>query len=72
MCGPLAHSARDIDLFMSVVRAAQPWHVDPAVLPSIFEAPTSSRTPVVGILRQSALTPHPSVRRAIDEAATKL
>ncbi|KAH8885473.1 amidase [Thozetella sp. PMI_491] len=72
VCGPLAHSARDMSLLLNVVRSAQPWLVDPSMIPNIYEVPVKDRRPVVGVIRQSALTPNPSVKRAIDEAAAKL
>ena len=72
VCGPLAHSIRDVRLLMKVVRSFEPWMGDPAIIPGIFETPTNTRLPVIGVIRQSALTPHPPVRRAIEEAVTKL
>ncbi|KAI1095591.1 amidase [Rostrohypoxylon terebratum] len=70
--GPLGHSVRDLDLFASVVRAAKPWSFDPAVIPNIMELDISSRKPVVGVIYESGLTPHPPVRRAMREAVSKL
>ena len=65
---------RDLKLFTSVVRSAKPWQFDPAVIPSIMENTPSipTRKPVIGIIHQSGLTPHPPVRRAIREAQAKL
>ncbi|KAI1444382.1 amidase [Annulohypoxylon stygium] len=70
--GPLGHSVRDLDLFTSIVRAAKPWSFDPAVIPNIMELDTSTRKPVVGVIYESGLTPHPPVRRAMREAVSKL
>ncbi|XDG05730.1 hypothetical protein ABKA04_005345 [Annulohypoxylon sp. FPYF3050] len=70
--GPLGHSVRDLDLFTSIVRAAKPWSFDPAVIPNIMELDTSPRKPVVGVIYESGLTPHPPVRRAMREAVSKL
>ncbi|OTA59561.1 amidase [Hypoxylon sp. EC38] len=71
--GPLGHSVRDLDLFARIVRAAQPWKFDPAVIPNIMEfVPEAPRKPVVGVIYASGLTPHPPVRRAIREAVSKL
>jgi amidase len=72
VCGPLGHSARDITLLVDVIRNIQPWLVDPGVIPNIMEMPLQTRRPVVGVIRQNALTPHPSVKRAIEEAVIKL
>ncbi|KAL2816717.1 amidase signature domain-containing protein [Aspergillus granulosus] len=59
--GPIAHSIRDMKLPTETIRAAQPWFFDPAVVPRIMEQPISpaSRKPIVGILTQSGVTPHP-------------
>ncbi|KAL4959579.1 amidase signature domain-containing protein [Aspergillus stella-maris] len=72
--GPLAHSIRDMRLLTETVRAAQPWLFDPAVIPGIMEqpAPTPGHQPIVGILTQSGVTPHPPVLRAIQKAKSKL
>lgn len=72
VAGPLATSVRDLSLLTRVVRDAKPWLEDPAIIPNILEQGTLNRRPVVGILHQSGLTPHPPVRRAIREAAAKL
>ncbi|KAL2783200.1 amidase signature domain-containing protein [Aspergillus keveii] len=72
--GPIAHSIRDMKLLTETVRAAQPWLFDPAVIPGIMEQPTPppQRKPIVGILTQSGVTPHPPVLRAIQTAKSKL
>ncbi|EKD21267.1 uncharacterized protein L3040_000693 [Drepanopeziza brunnea f. sp. 'multigermtubi'] len=70
--GPLAQSVRDLTLFTRVVRDAKPWLVDPAVVPNVFEKGTVARKPVVGVIYQSGLTPHPPIRRALREAVAKL
>ena len=72
VCGPLAHSIQDMALLMSAARASKPWNFDPAVIPSVYEVEVWRRSPVVGVIRQSGLTPHPPVRRAIAEATEKL
>ncbi len=68
----MAQSARDLTLFTRVIRDAKPWLVDPAVVPNVFEKGTIARKPVVGVIYQSGLTPHPPIRRAIQEAVAKL
>ncbi|KAH8671430.1 amidase [Xylariales sp. PMI_506] len=70
--GPLGHSVRDLALWTRVVRDAEPWRLDPAVIPNIMEIGTSTRKPVVGVIYQSGLTPHPPVVRAMKEAVAKL
>lgn len=72
--GPMGQSVRDLTLFTKVARASQPWKFDPAIIPGIMEAPfpEPTRKPIIGILGQSGLTPHPPVRRAIREAKAKL
>ncbi|KAJ5676039.1 Amidase [Penicillium macrosclerotiorum] len=72
--GPIAHSVRDIKLFTEVVRARQPWLFDPAIIPGVMESPipAQDRKPIIGILHESGVTPHPPVRRAIREAKLKV
>lgn len=70
--GPIAHSARDLSLLTRVARAAKPWQFDPAIVPDIMERETLKRKPVIGVIRQSGLTPHPPIRRGINEAVEKL
>lgn len=71
--GPLGQSMRDMRLFTEVVRAQQPWKFDPAVIPGIMEAPLDkTKKPVVGILYESGITPHPPVRRILREAVAKI
>ncbi|KAL2839739.1 amidase signature domain-containing protein [Aspergillus pseudoustus] len=72
--GPLAHSIRDMKLLTETVRATQPWLFDPAVIPGAMEQqpPAAKEKPIVGILTQSGVTPHPPVLRAIASAKSKL
>ncbi|KAH8690123.1 amidase [Talaromyces proteolyticus] len=72
--GPIGHSMRDMILFTEAVRAGQPWNFDPAIIPGVMEQPipVSMKRPIVGILYESGITPHPPVRRAIHEAKLKL
>ncbi|CAK7275178.1 hypothetical protein SEPCBS57363_006547 [Sporothrix epigloea] len=70
--GPLGRSMRDMRLFTKVVRAQKPWTFDPAVIAGIMEGPLPEKKPVVGILYESGVRPHPPVRRVLREAVTKL
>ncbi|KAI5866277.1 amidase [Durotheca rogersii] len=70
--GPLGHSVRDLALFTRIVRDAKPWLFDPAVIPNILELEPAARKPVVGVIYESGLTPHPPVRRGLREAVAKL
>ncbi|KAI1874129.1 uncharacterized protein JN550_002708 [Neoarthrinium moseri] len=70
--GPLGHSVRDLALFTRIVRESHPWRFDPSVIANIMEIEVSSRKPVVGVLYQSGLTPHPPIRRGLQEAVEKL
>ncbi|KAL2817071.1 amidase signature domain-containing protein [Aspergillus cavernicola] len=71
--GPLAHSIRDMTLLTQAVRARQPWLFDPAVIHGVMESsPPLDRKPIVGILHESGVTPHPPVRRALREAKLKV
>lgn len=72
--GPLGHSIRDLALLTKVARDAKPWRFDPAVIPNIMEMPPvkDNHKPIIGVIHKSGLTPHPPVRRAIEEAVAKL
>jgi len=70
--GPLSRSVRDLTLLTRVVRDTKPWLIDPSVIPSILEIETKDRKPVIGLIQISGITPHPPIRRALSEAATKL
>ncbi|EFX00134.1 amidase [Grosmannia clavigera kw1407] len=70
--GPIGRSVRDLALFTDTIRARKPWTIDPAIIPGVMEQPAPTKKPVVGILYESGLTPHPPVQRAIREAQTKL
>lgn len=65
---------RDMRLFTEAVRACQPWIFDPSVIHGVMEGPvpSSDRKPIVGILYESGVTPHPPVRRAIRSAKLKV
>lgn len=64
---------RDMRLFTEVVRAQKPWTFDPAVIPGIMETPLDkAKKPVVGILYESGVTPHPPVHRVLREAVAKI
>ncbi|ORY54953.1 amidase [Pseudomassariella vexata] len=71
--GPIGHSIRDLAFFTKIVRAAKPWNFDPAVIPNIMELPlTRDHKPIVGVIHQSGLKPHPPIRRGISESVSKL
>ncbi|EOO03393.1 putative general amidase protein [Phaeoacremonium minimum UCRPA7] len=74
VAGPMGHSMRDLSLFARVIRDTKPWLLDPAVIPNVMEMSfePARKPPVVGVIYQSGLTPHPPVRRAIREAVQKL
>lgn len=72
VCGPLANSMRDLSFLTRVVRDIKPWTADPAIIPNIFEIEPVDRRPVIGVIYQSGLIPHPPIRRGIKEAVTKL
>lgn len=74
--GPLAHSARDLELFFRTVAGQEPWMQDPDVVPSPWSSLASlptTRKLRVGIVRTDGIvTPHPPIARLLDEVATKL
>ncbi|KAL2357109.1 acetamidase [Cryomyces antarcticus] len=82
--GPLATSLRDCELFLKTVSAAQPWKLDPLVVPGSWETQdqsldiqscgrTSEKKMRVGIVRTDGLiTPLPPIGALLDEVAQTL
>jgi amidase len=74
--GPLAHSARDMELFFRAVSEQRPWLQDPDVVPSSRSSLASSgvsRKLRVGIVRRDGvIDPHPPIARLLDEVKNKL
>ncbi|KAL4906382.1 hypothetical protein BDW74DRAFT_176712 [Aspergillus multicolor] len=72
--GPIGHSIRDLRLLTKAVRERKPWLFDPAVIHGVMESPDPAleTKPIVGILHESGVTPHPPIRRALREAQLKV
>ena len=73
--GPMAHSSRDIALFMQSVLATEPALKDPALAPILWKTPAGFglRKLKVGImLCNGVVQPHPPIRRAMQLALKKL
>ncbi|KAF2011126.1 amidase [Aaosphaeria arxii CBS 175.79] len=73
--GPLAHSARDIELFFKALAEQKSWEQDPDVLPSPWNtlSSTSGRKLRIGVVRRDGvIEPHPPIARLLDEVASKM
>ncbi|KAI0133914.1 amidase [Xylariales sp. AK1849] len=51
---------------------AEPRRFDPAVIPAIMEIKTATRKPIVGVIYESGVRPHPPIARAMKEAVATL
>ncbi|KAK7214007.1 hypothetical protein V2G26_021185 [Clonostachys chloroleuca] len=73
--GPMAHSLRDMDLFMSVVSSAQPHLKDPRLVPipwTGLRSPTTAPLKIGLMTSDGVISPQPPVARALAWARTKL
>jgi amidase len=70
--GPLSRELGGIELFMRTVLAAQPWLVEPALVPlpwtPVEIAPTKERPLRIGVMHDDGVVlPHPPIARALRE-----
>lgn len=68
--GPLAHSARDLQLFFHAVAEQKPWLKDPDVVPGSWNslASTHGKRLRIGIVRRDgAMEPHPPIQNILSE-----
>lgn len=77
--GPLSTSLGGVKLFMKTVIAAQPWLVEPTLLPfpwrdqeSQLQTPKGKKLKIGILWSDEVVTPHPPVLRALREVAKKL
>ncbi|KDQ52322.1 hypothetical protein JAAARDRAFT_163030 [Jaapia argillacea MUCL 33604] len=79
--GPMCQSARDMNLFISVVRSAQPFLLDPSMIPmpwsvpspsSLWGASTGRKLRVGVMVHDGVVMPHPPMLRALELAKSKL
>lgn len=73
--GPMAHSARDVELFFKAVSGQRPWQADPDVVPGSWDAlsSVSERKLRIGVVRRDGvMEPHPPISRLLDEVARKM
>jgi amidase len=71
--GPLAASARDIDLFMSSVRGTNPALIDPSLIPVPWSIPSAPAKLRIGIMMNDGVViPQPPVLRALEAVKAKL
>ncbi|CAE6481569.1 unnamed protein product [Rhizoctonia solani] len=64
--GPMAHSARDLELFCRVVSSYEPWSTDPTILTipwnSSLAEPEADKKLVIGLLiDDGVVAPHPPI-----------
>ncbi|KAK3394966.1 amidase signature domain-containing protein [Podospora didyma] len=75
--GPMSRSIDGIEMFMSAVLAAEPWTVEPALVPLSWRSPTQlgldNRPLRIGIaLHDGTVMPHPPITRTLTELADKM
>ncbi|KAK4466327.1 putative acetamidase [Cladorrhinum samala] len=75
--GPMGHTLRDMDLFVSVLKAAQPHLEDPALIPIPWsgtrtELPAARRLKVGFMFHDGQIVPQPPVIRALEWAKSQL
>lgn len=75
--GPMSNSLANIDLFMRVVLAAEPWKQEPALVALPWREnhiqPTESRPLRIGIMwHDGVVMPHPPITRALKEFSHKV
>ncbi|KAJ3483205.1 hypothetical protein NLG97_g7359 [Lecanicillium saksenae] len=75
--GPMSRSLRDMDLFMSVYSAAQPWRADPRLTTRPWTGLATPRVPAgplkVGLMmNDGAIQPQPPVVKALEWAQVQL
>ncbi|KAL7920152.1 amidase signature domain-containing protein [Trichoderma austrokoningii] len=75
--GPMSVSLEGLELFMKVVAAAEPWHVEPAIIPlpwrAVDIAPSREKPLRLGIIwHDEVVKPHPPITRALRELVDKV
>ncbi|WBW75118.1 fatty-acid amide hydrolase [Schizosaccharomyces osmophilus] len=71
--GPLAQSARDLNLFMKACMAGEPWLEDASIVPLPWRTPNLPTKLKIGIMRTDrVVTPQPPVQRAMEIVIDKL
>ncbi|KAK3386014.1 amidase signature domain-containing protein [Podospora didyma] len=74
--GPMCNSLRDMDLFVSVIMAAEPWKEDPRIIPipwTGLNGPAPKAPLKIGFLmNDGAIQPQPPATRALEWARAKL
>lgn len=71
--GPMARSLEDILLFSKTIVGAEPWLVDPKVLPIPWRPVENKKKLKIAVLWNDGITvPTPPVMRALKETVEKL
>ncbi|UKZ71116.1 uncharacterized protein TrAtP1_012079 [Trichoderma atroviride] len=75
--GPMSVNLEGLETFMRVVTAAEPWHIEPAIIPLSWRAvditPSREKPLRLGILwHDEVVKPHPPITRALRELVDKV
>jgi amidase len=71
--GPVGRSLRDLELILKVWNASEPWLVDPAVVPKLWEAVRPPTRATIGVMYwDEVVMPHPPMQRVLKAAVEKL
>lgn len=73
--GPMCRSLEDMDLFVRVLKAAEPWQIDQSLIPLPWTGldTTMSKRLKIGIIKDDGfIVPQPPVKRAIEWARARL
>jgi amidase len=71
--GPLAGSARDVNLFMSAVRSTNPAAIDPSLIPIPYSIPVLPPKLRIGIMMNDGVViPQPPILRGLEMVKAKL
>lgn len=71
--GPMSRYLEGIEVFMDTVLAAEPWKVEPALVPLPWRPVSFDRSIKIGIaLHDGTVLPHPPITRALQELADKI
>ncbi|CAK9786273.1 putative amidase [Cutaneotrichosporon oleaginosum] len=71
--GPMGRSARDMELYMRIMAASEPWRVDPTLHVKPWREVTTTRKLRIGVLRDDGVVlPVAPIRRALETAVEKL
>ncbi|KAL6903266.1 amidase signature domain-containing protein [Trichoderma evansii] len=75
--GPMSVNLEGLEMFMKVVAAAEPWHIEPAIIPlpwrTVDITPSREKPLRLGIIwHDEVVKPHPPITRALREFVDKV